>query len=159
MANLLVWSSLRTSNPLSALVRPSHSVRTHLSSTKSRAGTRFLSSAHPHANDNPTTSQSKKLSGRKCLITGGTSGIGVAIAKEFLQEGASTVVLVGRSRERLEAAARTLQSSTDADRTTGTGHGPMASSNKVNLLVGDVGEAGSWMRELEKEMVGHSLPS
>lgn len=70
------------------------------------------------------------------MITGGTSGIGFAIAERFLQEGASSIILVGRSRERLEAAATKLRS-----------------SDKVRLLIGDVAEAGTWMRELEKEMV------
>ncbi|KAJ5672009.1 Short-chain dehydrogenase/reductase SDR [Penicillium longicatenatum] len=69
------------------------------------------------------------------MITGGTSGIGFAIAERFLQEGASSIILVGRSRERLEAAATNLRS-----------------SDKVQLLVGDVAEAGTWMRELEKQM-------
>ncbi|KAJ5993555.1 Short-chain dehydrogenase/reductase SDR [Penicillium sp. IBT 35674x] len=69
------------------------------------------------------------------MITGGTSGIGFAIADRFLQEGASSIILVGRSRERLEAAATNLHS-----------------SDKVRLLVGDVAEAGTWMRDLEKEM-------
>lgn len=93
------------------------------------------------------------------MITGGTSGIGLEIAKQFLQEGASTVVLVGRSKDRLEAAAKTLQSSTDADNPTGTEVEVTTSSNHVSLLVGDVGEAGSWMRELEQEMVGLCLSS
>jgi NADP-dependent 3-hydroxy acid dehydrogenase YdfG len=70
------------------------------------------------------------------MITGGTSGIGFAIAERFLQEGASSIILVGRSRERLEAAATNLRT-----------------SGKVQLLVGDVAEAGTWMRELEKQMV------
>lgn len=74
------------------------------------------------------------------MITGGTSGIGFAIADRFLQEGASSIILVGRSRERLEAAATNLRS-----------------SDKVRLLVGDVAEAGTWMRELEKEMVSIKL--
>ncbi|KAJ5647806.1 Short-chain dehydrogenase/reductase SDR [Penicillium lividum] len=69
------------------------------------------------------------------MITGGTSGIGFAIAERFLREGASSIILVGRSQERLEAAAANLRS-----------------SDKVRLLVGDVAEAGTWMRELEKEM-------
>ncbi|KAJ6024126.1 Short-chain dehydrogenase/reductase SDR [Penicillium herquei] len=69
------------------------------------------------------------------MITGGTSGIGFAIAERFLQEGASSIILVGRSQKRLEAAATSLQS-----------------PEKVQILVGDVSEAASWVRELEKEM-------
>ncbi|KAJ5184164.1 hypothetical protein N7492_001780 [Penicillium capsulatum] len=110
-----------------------------------------MSSTHSHTRD-VTTSQPGKLSGRKCLITGGTSGIGLSIAEQFLREGASTIVLVGRSKERLEAAAKTLRSSTDSDALSGSEIERTAYSDRVALLVGDVGEAGSWMRELEKEM-------
>ena len=43
------------------------------------------------------------LKGRVALITGGTSGIGMAIAKSFINSGA-IVVITGRSRERLDKA-------------------------------------------------------
>jgi hypothetical protein len=90
---------------------------------------------------------SNRLSGRTCMVTGGTSGIGFAIAERFLQEGATSVILVGRSQERLQAAAGRLDFSND------DGNSIKGTSNKVRLLVGDVGEIGSWKRELEKEMV------
>ena len=49
------------------------------------------------------------LSSKVVLLTGGTSGIGLEAAREFLQEGAS-VCLMGRSEERgREAAARLAQ--------------------------------------------------
>ncbi|RKT87647.1 NAD(P)-dependent dehydrogenase, short-chain alcohol dehydrogenase family [Saccharopolyspora antimicrobica] len=48
-----------------------------------------------------------RLAGKHALITGGTSGIGLATAREFLAEGA-TVAITGRSRERLDEAARQL---------------------------------------------------
>lgn len=81
------------------------------------------------------------------MVTGGTSGIGYAIAERFLQEGATSVILVGRSQERLQAAAERLYfSNKDGNSITGT-------SDKVRLLVGDVGDIGSWKHELEKEMV------
>jgi NAD(P)-dependent dehydrogenase (short-subunit alcohol dehydrogenase family) len=50
-----------------------------------------------------------KLSGRKALITGSTSGIGFAIAKQLLSEGA-TVYINGRSKERTDVAVLKLQS-------------------------------------------------
>ncbi|MER7012419.1 SDR family oxidoreductase [Saccharopolyspora sp. NPDC000359] len=48
-----------------------------------------------------------RLAGKHALITGGTSGIGLETAREFLAEGA-TVAITGRSQERLTEAARKL---------------------------------------------------
>ncbi|PWY68445.1 3-oxoacyl-acyl carrier protein reductase [Aspergillus heteromorphus CBS 117.55] len=108
---------------------------------------------------------SNRLTGRTCMITGGTSGIGFAIAERFLQEGASRVILIGRSYERLLHAASRLETclsksepvetpSTDAHQpTTNPGnHHLIHSSERISLLVGDISEAGSWLRELEKAM-------
>ena len=47
------------------------------------------------------------LAGKTVLLTGGTSGIGLAAARRFLKDGA-TVVLVGRDKRRGEAALETL---------------------------------------------------
>ncbi|MEU9366859.1 SDR family oxidoreductase [Streptomyces avermitilis] len=49
-----------------------------------------------------------RLAGKHALITGGTSGIGLETARQFLAEGA-TVAITGRSRERLDEAARQLE--------------------------------------------------
>jgi NAD(P)-dependent dehydrogenase (short-subunit alcohol dehydrogenase family) len=46
----------------------------------------------------------KKLAGKIAVVTGGGSGIGLASAKLFAQEGAN-VVLVGRTKSALDAAA------------------------------------------------------
>ena len=86
------------------------------------------------------------------MITGGTSGIGFAIAERFLLEGASTIILVGRSQLRLETAASNLRSSANGNESTLDQHS-RSTSERVRILVGDVAEAGSWMRDLEKEMV------
>ncbi|KAF7717556.1 PKS/NRPS-like protein biosynthetic cluster [Penicillium ucsense] len=100
--------------------------------------------ALPQQSDQIARHESKgRLSRRTCMVTGGTSGIGYAIAERFLQEGASTIILVGRSEERLRGAAEKLAPSTNLS----------TISQKVQLLVGDVGEAGGWMRELEQNMV------
>ncbi|NUR84454.1 MAG: SDR family oxidoreductase [Nonomuraea sp.] len=48
-----------------------------------------------------------RLAGKYALITGGTSGIGLETAREFLTEGAA-VAITGRSRERLDEATRRL---------------------------------------------------
>jgi NAD(P)-dependent dehydrogenase (short-subunit alcohol dehydrogenase family) len=50
---------------------------------------------------------SRKLENKIALITGGTTGIGLATAKRFAAEGAR-VVVTGRNRETLEAARREL---------------------------------------------------
>ncbi|KAJ5404955.1 Short-chain dehydrogenase/reductase SDR [Penicillium sp. CMV-2018d] len=97
------------------------------------------------------------------MITGGTSGIGFAIAERFLQEGASTIVLVGRSQTRLEEAAAKLEplavtlpelgeSSDEVATRAPEEDNQQSTQGKIRLLVGDVSNAGSWMRELEKEM-------
>ena len=43
-----------------------------------------------------------KLNGKVAIVTGATSGIGLATAKVYLKEGAK-VVLTGRSQEKLDA--------------------------------------------------------
>jgi NAD(P)-dependent dehydrogenase (short-subunit alcohol dehydrogenase family) len=48
-----------------------------------------------------------RLSGKKALITGGTTGIGFATAKRFLEEGAQ-VVITGQNQERLQEALNQL---------------------------------------------------
>ena len=47
-----------------------------------------------------------------CLITGGTSGIGLATAMKFVSQGFN-VVTCGRSQERLDDAKRKILAATD----------------------------------------------
>ncbi|KAJ6099406.1 hypothetical protein N7467_000941 [Penicillium canescens] len=123
----------------------------------------FSSSRTNHSNSNVQFQPANRLLGRTCMITGGTSGIGFAIAERFLQEGASSIVLVGRTQTRLQEAATRLASLTSTSAGLDESNGIVATrapeediqpstSEKIRLLVGDVSEAGSWMRELEKEM-------
>lgn len=49
----------------------------------------------------------RRLEGKSCLIVGGTTGLGFAAARRFLEEGAR-VVIAGRSADKGEAAAREL---------------------------------------------------
>ena len=52
-------------------------------------------------------SKNELLTGRTALITGGTSGIGMAIAKAFIEAGAF-VVITSRSKKRVDAVVKTL---------------------------------------------------
>lgn len=54
-----------------------------------------------------TLANGEVLKGKRVLITGGTSGIGYAIAKKFLSEGAK-VLITGRNEQRLAKAANSL---------------------------------------------------
>ncbi|KAJ5200698.1 hypothetical protein N7491_008496 [Penicillium cf. griseofulvum] len=120
-------------------------------------------SSLPNENNHISFQPGNRLAGRKCLITGGTSGIGFAIAERFLQEGASTVILVGRSQTRLKEAAAKLgplavippelgETIDEIATRTPEKDNQQSTQGKIRLLVGDVSDAGSWMRELEKEM-------
>jgi 3-dehydrosphinganine reductase len=59
----------------------------------------------------------KDYSAKTAYITGGSSGIGLAIARELMTRGA-TVVLIARNHERLESARENLQSLTSNEHQT-----------------------------------------
>ncbi|OOQ88541.1 3-oxoacyl-acyl carrier protein reductase [Penicillium brasilianum] len=145
-ARFASWSRLRA--PASSLVcsRPTYDIRRISPAIATTRGNALFYSSTPPDIASPVADfqPANRLSGRTCMVTGGASGIGFAIAERFLQEGASRVILVGRSQERLQKAAEKLS----------INDGTETSSEKVRLVAGDVGEAGTWMRELEKEMAG-----
>ena len=63
-----------------------------------------------HVNPNISViSRNELLNGRTALITGGTSGIGKAIASSFLNAGAN-VILTSRTKEKAESIAKELGS-------------------------------------------------
>src|SRR5215510_7296398 len=51
------------------------------------------------------------LKGKRAIVTGGSLGIGKAIARELAREGVD-VAIVARNRERLEATAKELSAET-----------------------------------------------
>ena len=61
-----------------------------------------------------TIAPNELLKGRKALVTGGTSGIGYAIADAFLKSGA-TVVITGRNEQRLKDSYDKLAQSNPID--------------------------------------------
>ena len=73
-----------------------------------------------------------KLQNKIAVVTGGNSGIGLATAKLFVQEGAQVVIL-GRDRKTLDAAAKELGGNTLALNT------DVASLDQINAAVKEVG--------------------
>lgn len=53
------------------------------------------------------SSPSEALKGKRIIVTGGASGIGLAMAKRFVEEGAS-VLIAGRNEENLEQQSREM---------------------------------------------------
>jgi NAD(P)-dependent dehydrogenase (short-subunit alcohol dehydrogenase family) len=54
-----------------------------------------------------------QLKGKVAVVTGGTQGLGAAIARLFAERGAAGIVICGRQREKGEAKAREIQDAAD----------------------------------------------
>lgn len=97
-------------------------------------------------------SMNTKLSGRHALVTGASGGIGQAVVRKLVSEGAS-VTLTGRQRARLEAFAATLPREqinivdafdvTDADKIAAGVDKARRGFGAVDILINNAGEAPS----------------
>ncbi|AZG14055.1 SDR family NAD(P)-dependent oxidoreductase [Cupriavidus pauculus] len=122
----------------------------------------------------------RALQGRHALVTGGARGIGAAIARRLLEDGAS-VTLVGRDMTALDATMQALAASvaegaalgaapadiTDADAVSAAFTRASAERGPVTLLVNNAGQAHSapfgktdlalWQRMLDVNLTGTFL--
>ncbi|WP_457154354.1 SDR family NAD(P)-dependent oxidoreductase [Mesorhizobium sp. P5_C1] len=76
-----------------------------------------------------------RLHNKRALVTGGSDGIGLAIAEAFSREGAD-VLIVGRDTEKLDAAARRLGGNVE------TLSADLATSAGIEAVAGHVKESG-----------------
>jgi 3-oxoacyl-[acyl-carrier protein] reductase len=75
-----------------------------------------------------------RLKGHVAIITGGSSGIGFAIARAFLQEG-MRVTISGRDQQRLDHAVSQLKSGPATDETVLAVRSDVSKSNQVQQMV------------------------
>ncbi|MFD9904652.1 SDR family oxidoreductase [Streptomyces sp. NPDC059063] len=80
----------------------------------------------------------KRFTDKTVLVTGGTSGMGYAAARRFLDEGAD-VVITGRDRARLDAAASLAGSGAGAGAGSEAGAGAEAGAGRVLAVRADAG--------------------
>ena len=79
------------------------------------------------------TNPEKRFEGKKVFVTGGTSGIGLQIAKDFLSEGA-IVTITGRNIERLNRVKNEIN------------------NNNLHVIEWDIKEIKKEMKFLAKSM-------
>ena len=63
---------------------------------------------HPEVKQVGTQGEGDLFQGKRCLVTGASSGIGYGIAERLLQRGAAEVWICSRNEERMRAAAEKL---------------------------------------------------
>lgn len=81
-----------------------------------------------------------RLQGKQALVTGGSDGIGLAIAEAFAREGAD-LLIVGRDPGKLEAARSTI-SRQEGNAAIETLSADLASSAGIDTVAGHVGQSG-----------------
>jgi NAD(P)-dependent dehydrogenase (short-subunit alcohol dehydrogenase family) len=75
-----------------------------------------------------------KFAGKSAVITGGSTGIGLATAKRFVQEGMDHVFITGRRKDALNRAVAEIGKGLTAV------HGDVASLSDLDRLYGEVGK-------------------
>lgn len=63
---------------------------------------------HPEIKQVGTAGAGDLFTGKRCLVTGASSGIGYGVAERLLQRGAAEVWICSRNEDRIRAAAETL---------------------------------------------------
>jgi len=104
---------------------------------------------------------SEMLANRNAVVTGGTSGIGMEIAKAFVRAGAE-VVITGRNKDKLEDACRQIENCTERGKVKGIVMNniqiskfpscieeilSLFDSHKIDILVNNAGLVGGDIRE------------
>ena len=82
-----------------------------------------------------------RLGGKRALITGGSDGIGLAIAESFLREGAD-ILIVGRDAGKLEAARQGLAAADKGALDIETLAADLATSEGIDVVVRKVKKSG-----------------
>jgi NAD(P)-dependent dehydrogenase (short-subunit alcohol dehydrogenase family) len=91
-------------------------------------GPDLVSNAAPKANAVLNHASAKRLAGKIAVITGGSTGMGLATAKRFVQEGVDHVFISGRRKDTLDAAVAEI-----GEKATGV-PGDVASLNDLDRL-------------------------
>lgn len=88
----------------------------------------------------------KKFNNKLIYITGGSSGIGMAVAKEFVKFGAS-VLLIARNINKLEAARESLLNEKNQNK-----------NNRIEICSLDIGNNNEVKKTLSKQLESYGKP-